>query len=75
MIEYNGDYWHCNPKKYSANYFNHKKNKFAKEIWEYDKNKIDLAVKHNYHCDIIWETDYKKNKDILYKTIKKYDNN
>ncbi len=75
LIEYNGDYWHCNPKKYSANYFNHKKNKFAKEIWEYDKNKIDLAVKHNYHCDIIWETDYKKNKDILYKTIKKYDNN
>lgn len=75
LIEYNGDYWHCNPKKYDPNYFNTKKSKTAKEIWEYDKNKIDLAVKHNYNYEVIWESDYKSNKDILYKTIKKYDNN
>jgi hypothetical protein len=31
-IEYNGDYWHCNPNKYEADYF-HKKSKLtAKEI-------------------------------------------
>ena len=42
IIEYFGDYWHCNPKKYNENYFNQKKNKYAKEIWEYDSNKIDL---------------------------------
>lgn len=27
IIEYNGDYWHCNPKKYKFDYFHpHKKN-------------------------------------------------
>ena len=75
LIEYNGDYWHCNPKKYKSNYFNHKKNKTASEIWEYDKNKLYLAEKHNYNCEVIWESDYKKNKYIIYKIIKKYEKN
>jgi hypothetical protein len=25
LIEYNGDYWHCNPNKYNSDYFNVKK--------------------------------------------------
>lgn len=74
IIEYNGDYWHCNPNKYCSNYFNKKKNKIAKEIWEYDKNKIDLAKTNNYTCEIIWETDYKQNKNIIKNIITKYEN-
>ncbi len=73
LIEYNGDYWHCNPKKYNANYFNHKKNKTAKEIWDYDEKKLYLAKKNNYTCEVIWETDYKKNKNIILEIITKYD--
>jgi hypothetical protein len=74
LIEYNGDYWHCNPKKYQPNYINKKKNKTAKEIWEYDKNKIDLARKNNYSYEVIWELDYKKDKSILKNIITKYEN-
>jgi hypothetical protein len=73
LIEYNGDYWHCNPKKYSPNYFNSKKNKTAEEIWNYDKNKLDLAKKYNYTCETIWESDYKKDPEIIKNIIKKYD--
>ena len=73
LIEYNGDYWHCNPTKYEANYFHHKKNKTAKEIWDYDKNKLDLALKYNYNSEVIWESDYKKDKNIINKLIKNYD--
>lgn len=73
IIEYNGDYWHCNPKKYDSNYFNHKKNKTAKEIWEYDRNKIYLASKYHYNFEIIWESDYKKNKiTIIEKILRKW---
>ena len=32
VIEYFGDYWHCNPKKYEENYFNKNKKMTAKEI-------------------------------------------
>lgn len=73
LVEYNGDYWHCNPEKYSENYFNHKKNMYAKEIWEYDKNKLHLAEKNNYNCVVIWEKDYKKNPEIINEIIKKYE--
>ncbi len=66
LIEYNGDYWHCNPAKYKENYFNTKKNKTASEIWEYDKNKLYLSKKEGYYCEVIWETDYKKNKNIIF---------
>jgi G:T-mismatch repair DNA endonuclease (very short patch repair protein) len=73
LIEYNGDYWHCNPKKYEADYYNKKKNKTAKEIWEYDKNKLYLAKKYDYNCIVIWETDYKKNKNIIKEIFNNYE--
>jgi len=75
LIEYNGDYWHCNPIKYSYDYINKKKNKTAGEIWEYDKNKLYLAKNKGYNCVVVWETDYKKNKNIILEIIKNYEKN
>jgi len=74
LIEYNGDYWHCNPIKYDENYLHKKKNKTAKEMWEYDTNKLDLAIKNGYTFEVIWENDYKKNKNIINDLINKYNN-
>ena len=72
LVEYNGDYWHCNPNKYDKDYIHTKKNKTALEIWEYDSNKLDLAKINGYHCEVIWESDYKKNKKIINDLITKY---
>lgn len=72
IIEYNGDYWHCNPKKYSENYFNRVKGKTAKELWEYDKNKVDLIIKNGYLLEIIWESDLKEDPYLINKILKKY---
>ena len=73
IIEYNGDYWHCNPKKYKPDYFNQKKQKTAKELWEYDKNKIDLIRGKGYNLEIVWESDLKEDNTLINKIIKKYD--
>ena len=73
IIEYNGDYWHCNPKKYDSDYFNQKKQKTAKELWEYDKNKIDLIKEKGYNLEIVWESDLKEDPKLINKIIKKYD--
>lgn len=62
LIEYNGDYWHCNPNKYEKDYFNKKKNMFAWEIWEQDKIKKELAEKKGYKLFTIWESDFRFNK-------------
>ena len=72
LIEYNGDYWHCNPKKYKYDYLNKKKGKTAKEIWDYDNDKLYLAKKNGYNIEVIWESDYKKDKKIINNLIKDY---
>jgi G:T-mismatch repair DNA endonuclease (very short patch repair protein) len=73
IIEYNGDYWHCNPNKYNKDYFHQVKNKTAKELWEYDKKKVDLILENGYNLEVVWESDYKKDKTIINKIIKKYE--
>lgn len=67
VIEYNGDYWHCNPKLYEKEYVNLKKGKTAKEIWEYDKIKLDLAIEKGYDVIVFWENDFKRltNREIV----------
>jgi hypothetical protein len=69
LIEFNGDYWHCNPKKYAADYFNIKRNMTAKEIWDKDTKKEKLAIKSGFNFLTIWESDYRKNKKIIFKKI------
>lgn len=73
IIEYFGDYWHCNPKKYSDNYFNHKKNKFAHQIWDYDRNKLELVKSYGYIYEVIWENNLKKDNKEIITIINKHD--
>lgn len=63
LIEYNGDYWHCNPNKYKSDYFHKKKQLLAKDIWKHDLIKKELAEKNGYKLFIIWEYDYMFNKE------------
>lgn len=63
LIEYNGDYWHCNPKKYNETYFHQKKKMTAKEIWKRDKEKQNLAISSGFKIITIWEMDYNENKN------------
>lgn len=63
IIEYNGDYWHCNPEKYKPDYFHKKKKIYAKDLWEQDRKKREVAEKSGYKLFIIWERDYMFNKE------------
>jgi len=69
LIEFNGDYWHCNPKKYDADYFNVRVNMVAKDIWLKDAKKKKIAINNGYNFLTIWEADYRKNKKIIVKKI------
>lgn len=83
-VEFHGDYFHANPKKYGPD---HKFSGFvknggsitAKELWEKDSKKYSSLEKyHGIRTIIVWESDYYKNKDnenfykeIIKKCIKK----
>ena len=59
LIEFQGDYWHCNPKIYNEDYINKTTKKTAKEIWIKDANKKRVAEKFGYSVFYVWESDYR----------------
>jgi very-short-patch-repair endonuclease len=70
-IEYNGDYWHANPEKFKdTDYISILKHKiFAKDIWKRDGLKYSYLKTNDINYKIIWESDYKKNKENILKEI------
>lgn len=70
VIEYNGDFWHCNPKKYNSNYFHPKKQLLAEQIWENDKNRSEIITGLGYKLLIIWENEFKTNSSLVVEKIK-----
>lgn len=67
IIEFNGTYWHCDPKKYKPDYFHPQIQKNASEIWEYDKYKYSIAENKGYSILCVWENEYDSNPDVVLK--------
>jgi hypothetical protein len=76
IIEFNGDFWHFNPKKYlPESYVILKNNKIiAKSIWEEDKIKINNLIKTGYKVLVVWEDEYKNNKSETIKNCNDFIN-
>jgi very-short-patch-repair endonuclease len=70
IIEFNGDYWHCNPEQYDKNYFNVFKQMFAYEIWNEDHEKINLI--EGYEVLVIWEHEFLNSPEEILKKCKKF---
>lgn len=65
IIEFNGDYWHANPKIYDEdsvlNFYNNKIK--ASEIWKKDLKRNKIIEDNGYQLLTIWENDYRYNKE------------
>ena len=72
IIEFNGDYWHCNPNKYDKDYYHIIKQKKSKDIWEEDRIRVDNIKKNGYNLEVIWECDL-KTPYYLNTILKKYE--
>lgn len=72
IIEFYGDYWHCNPRKYSKDFVISQSNKSAKQTWEDDNKKILTAKNRGFDIYIVWEMDYDKNKEETLKRCKEW---
>lgn len=55
VIEFYGDYWHCNPKKYSPSYYNTQVHLKAKDIWKKDEQRRRRLETNGYKVEVIWE--------------------
>lgn len=65
LVEFNGDYYHCNPLVYSSGPINSHQAYVIKK----DEEKAFLAKKNDYSMIVIWEKDFKENKNEVFKTL------
>ena len=65
IIEFNGDIFHGNPSIFCRSDRPHpfNKNLTCEDMWRYDEVKINQVVKRGYEVLVIWEKDYRLNKD------------
>jgi len=62
-IEFQGDYWHANPKLYNKTDMIGKK--YAHEIWEKDAIKKQILIDENVIFYDVWEKDFNETKDSI----------
>jgi len=62
IIEYNGDEYHGNPKKYKSTDNPHpfRKQITSQQIWDKDAEKTRIAQQEGFEVLVIWDSDYKK---------------
>jgi hypothetical protein len=69
-IEFNGDYWHCNPKIYNKDFINERNNMTAENIWIKDAEKISLANSNDISVMTVWHSDWVNSRNLkLYECI------
>jgi very-short-patch-repair endonuclease len=70
IVECYGDYWHCNPHRYTSSYFNKGKKKTAEEIWHRDMERKAQFEKMGYKFLCLWESDINNHPKIVRSKIK-----
>lgn len=70
IVEFFGDYWHMNPKRFAASDKHPLIKKSAVEIWERDARKLKELDELGYTVVVIWESDWRFNKETCTKRIK-----
>lgn len=59
IIEFNGDYWHRNPKLFAGELVTED----VKLVWEQDKTRLSELEKLGYSVLVVWELDYRRDPD------------
>lgn len=58
IIEYNGTYWHYDPRIYDSGYYDVSRDRYVDTVWKYDEKKIQLSLDNGYTTIVIWQLDF-----------------
>jgi very-short-patch-repair endonuclease len=70
IVEFMGNYWHCNPNMYEETYLHKKKGLLAKDIWEADRIRKEILEAFGYVIIPVWESDYTKDRNQVITLLK-----
>lgn len=66
VLEFYGDYYHCNPRTYHPEFYNTTTHKTAAEQWQYDRRRFAAIRKAGYRVLVVWEDDWRQDpKKVL----------
>jgi hypothetical protein len=73
IIEFHGDMFHGNPKKYNSmdNPHPFRKTITAQEMWDKDKRKLDVVIEKGFEILVIWDSEYRwgNKQEIINKCV------
>lgn len=72
IIEFNGDYWHCNPTIYVESYHHPVKQCSAREVWLADQKRLNSLTDAGYSVYTIWESDFKSETQSWKEDLKRW---
>jgi very-short-patch-repair endonuclease len=62
IVEFYGDYFHCNPRKYTdPDWFNPTLKMTAGQKWQYDRRRLACFLRLGYRVLVVWESDWAAN--------------
>lgn len=72
IIEFNGDFWHANPKLYESTFYNLKTHCTAQEIWNVEYERTKRLLDSGYKVLVIWEFDWINNRETVLLKVKEF---
>ena len=72
IVEFFGDFWHCNPAIWGGDDYNKIMKMKASERWAHDDKKIKKLNELGYEVFIVWEADFNNNKDLSIELAKNF---
>jgi len=74
VVEFNGDMYHCNPRKWKPDDFNKVIKMHAKEKWEKDRNRYYKLKNMGNISFVVWEDDWALKRDEIKNKLTKFIN-
>jgi len=72
VIEFNGTYWHLDPRKYDTQFYDEFRKVYAHEIWSKDKEKLLLAETAGFRTYVVWQHDWETNPKEVIENVRKF---
>jgi hypothetical protein len=72
VIEFFGDWWHGNPKKFKPTQRVGRGKILVSEIWQKDAERIKKIEAAGYHVKIVWERDFRRHPERVIKECREW---
>jgi very-short-patch-repair endonuclease len=71
IVEFNGDFWHCNPNTWKPGDYNRAIKMMAEDKWNYDTKRHKIFTSCGYRVITVWESAWLSDSTICIQKVLK----